>query len=407
MNVLFVCLGDFKAPPGARQILLLAQALQDASHQCLVLVEGDPETVELAGGNIGAVGVGAYRFKGPVLSRKTLARARDFRPDVIHCYEPRTAPLSAALQLSRHLRVPLCVRFADDDELLYREAGGEGWRGRLGRPALLAAGTLQPNRWPYKHPLHHRRMLARAAGYDAITPTLAAAVAERYGVACRGILPALPPGAPAALSPGIRERHGLDRDAPIILYTGSVFRPHFPDFELLLRAFGDVVVRHPDALLVHTGRFAERYTEAVLRDAAGRGGERLRLLGFLAQPSDLEALMAEASVLVQPGAPNDFNRLRLPAKVHDYLLAGRPTVTFAVGLGEMLVDRVHAALTRTGNSAELAEAIDWVLQDRDRAEQMAAAGRLRAVELFDPEAVVDQTLSLYVAAGAHSAATAA
>lgn len=400
MRIVFLCLGDFEAPPGARQILQLARALDGAGHECLVLVEGDPATVRLAGGDTSGIEVGAYRFTGPLLTRETVARVTAFAPDVVHCYEPRTAPLAASLELSRRLEVPLCVRFADDDELLYREAGGSGWRGRIGRPALLAAGTLLPNRWPYKHPVHHRRMLARATGYDAITPALAAEVSRRYGVDCQGILPALSPEPPVAPRDDLRERYGFEAEAPIVLYTGSVFRAHYADFEILLRAFGDVVARRPDALLVHTGQFADRYREASLREAAGAGGPRIRFLGFLDQLEDLGALMAEAAVLVQPGAPSDFNRLRLPAKVHDYLLTGRPTVTFAVGFGELIEDHVHAALTRTADPGELATAIGWVLDDRARADAMGREGRKRALELFAPRVAVEQTLALYATAGA-------
>ena len=98
-----------------------------------------------------------------MLSRETRRRVSSFRPDLVHCYEPRTAPLAAALAISRREEAPLCVRFADDDEMLRREAGGPGLRGRLGGPAMLAAGTAFPNRWPFQHPLHHRRMLSRGS----------------------------------------------------------------------------------------------------------------------------------------------------------------------------------------------------------------------------------------------------
>lgn len=395
MKVLFFCLGDFKAPPGARQILLLAQALERAGHQTMVLVEGDPATIRLVRGGAGDVRVGAYGFRGPRLDGTTRALVRDFAPDVIHCYEPRTAPLSAALAAAAMTDAPLCVRFADDDELLYREAGGEGWRGKLGRPALLALGTALPKRWPYKHPLHHQRMLRRAKGYDAITPALATEISGRYGVPCEGILPAVPAHDLPPADPGVRARLGLPQDAQIVVYTGSVFRAHYPDFELLLKAFGALAERFPNAVLAHTGRIGERYPETELRRIAGAGGDRLRFLGFLEQPSDLTALMAEASVLVQPGAPNDFNRLRLPAKVHDYLLAGRPVVTFEVGFGQLLTDRVEAVLTKTDSPAELADAMGYVLDDPERAERIASAGRAKAIELFAPERVAQETERYY------------
>jgi len=398
VKVVFVCLGDFKGPPGARQILLLARELVRRGHECLVLVEGDPGTVRLVGEDVSGVGTGRYRFAGPRLSPETHDLVAGFRPEIVHVYEPRTAPLAAGLALSGRLGVPLCVRYADDDELLYREAGGSGLRGRVGRPALLALGTVAPRRWPYKHPFHHRRMLDRAAGYDAITPALAAEVGQRYGVDCEGILPAIADH--GAVTPGGSElRHRLRLpDGPLVLYTGSVFRPHYPDFEILLRAFATVAERHPDAQLVHTGRIADRYAEADLRALVGPGAGRLHLLGFLERPEDLAALQGEAAALVQPGAPTDFNRLRLPAKLHDYLLAGRPVVTFAVGFGELLEHQRDAVLTQTASPEELAGAIGWVLENRERAEELGRQGRRRALELFDPDRVVAETVAYYEAA---------
>lgn len=399
MRIAFCCLGDFQAPPGPRQILLLARALEAAGHNCLILVENDPGTIRLVAGGASGVEIGRYRFAGPRLSRATRARVAAFRPDIVHCYEPRTAPLAAALELSRAEAVPLCVRFADDDEMLRRSAGGPGIRGAVGRRLLLAAGTVFPNRWPYKHPIHHRRMLRRARAYDAITPALASEVSRRYGVACEGILPAVPPSAadPPRVE-GLHSKLSLPASGPLLLYTGSVFRAHYADFELLLRAFAIVAERNPEASLIHTGRLADRYRKSELLALTGGGAGRTHFLGFLDDPADLHALMTEAAVLVQPGAPTEFNRLRLPAKVHDYLMVGRPVVTFAVGFGELLFDRREAVLTQTGQARELAEAIEWVLADQQRAERLGQAGRRRALQLFAPDEIARQTADYYARA---------
>jgi glycosyltransferase involved in cell wall biosynthesis len=401
MKVLLICLADFRAP-GARQTLRLADALTAAGQRCMVMIEGDPGTQRFARQEGSAIAVHDYGFSGPLVNRRTRSLVADFGPDLVHCYEPRTAPLSASLQLARRERAALCVRFADDDESLAKEAGGSGLRGRLGRPAMLAAGTVFPRRWPYKHPLLYRQMVKRATGFDAIVPTLAQAVSERYGIQCESILPAIPEGDPPKPSGDLRRRLGLPQAGPLVLYTGSVYRAQYPDLEMLLRAFAQVAADDPDAQLVHTGRIAPRYALDQLRAIAGAGAERTHFLGFLEDPGDVEALLAEAAVLVQPGAPTDFNRLRLPAKVHDYLLAGRPTVTFGVGFGELLRDREDAVLTRTGEPAELAAAIQWVLADRDRADAIGRQGRLRALEIFDPEAIAAQTLAYYKRALAKS-----
>jgi glycosyltransferase involved in cell wall biosynthesis len=394
MKILLVCLADFRAP-GARQTLRLADALTASGLQCMVLIEGDPSTVRFATERRSEVEVHDYGFVGPIVNRRTRALVERFEPDLVHCYEPRTAPLSASLQLAKRASAALCVRFADDDESLAKEAGGSGLRGRLGRPAMLAAGTLFPRRWPYKHPLLYRRMVARASGFDAIVPTLAEAVGERYGIECESILPTIPREDPPRPAAGLRRRLELPETGPLILYTGSVYRAQYPDLDVLLHAFAQVADTNADAHLVHTGRIAPRYGLDQLRAIAGSGAERTHFLGFLEDPGDVQALLAEAAVLVQPGAPTDFNRLRLPAKVHDYLLAERPTVTFRVGFGELLHDREDAVLTDTGEPSELATAIEWVLADRNRAEAIGRRGRERALELFDPEAVAAQTIAYY------------
>lgn len=368
----------------------------------MVMIEGDPGTQRFARQENSAIAVHDYGFSGPLVNRRTRSLVADFGPDVVHCYEPRTAPLSASLQLARREEAALCVRFADDDESLAKEAGGSGLRGRLGRPAMLAAGTVFPRRWPYKHPLLYRQMVKRAGGFDAIVPTLAQAVSERYGIECESILPAIPEGEPPKPSSDLRRRLGLPQTGPLILYTGSVYRAQYPDLEMLLHAFAQVAAVDPDAQLVHTGRISPRYGLDQLRAITGAGAERSHFLGFLEDPGDVEALLAEAAVLVQPGAPTDFNRLRLPAKVHDYLLAGRPTVTFGAGFGELLHDREDAVLTQTGEPAELATAIQWVLADRDRADAIGRQGRLRALEIFDPEAIAAQTIAYYERALAKS-----
>jgi glycosyltransferase involved in cell wall biosynthesis len=401
MKILLVCLADFRAP-GARQTLRLADALTDAGMRCMVLVEGDPSTLRFASERDSEIEVHDYGFTGPIVNRRTRSVVKQFGPDLVHCYEPRTAPLSASLQLARREGAALCVRFADDDEALAKEAGGSGLRGRLGRPAMLAAGTLFPKRWPYKHPLLYRMMVARASGFDAIVPTLAEAVSERYEIDCECILPAIPRETPPQRTADLRRRLGLPESGPLILYTGSVYRAQYPDLDVLLHAFAQVADRNGNAQLVHTGRIAPRYELDQLRAITGAGADRTHFLGFLEAPGDVRALLAEAAVLVQPGAPTDFNRLRLPAKVHDYLLAERPTVTFGVGFGELLHDREDAVLTKTGKPGELAEAIEWVLINPDRAEEIGRRGRKRALELFDPDAIATQTIAYYERALAKS-----
>ena len=396
LRVLFVCLGDFNAPPGGRQIYYFARALVDAGHSTMVLVGGDPGPVDELGTSVDSrVGVGTYRFRLGRLTSATRKLAQDFRPDVIHLYEPRHVPATAALELAKTTKAALCVRYADDDRAIEQVAGGARRLVWFGKAALKLAGYVAPTAWPFAHPRSQRRIIRTARGLDAIAPALAAEIASRTDRPCRCILPALPAVEVPERSAQDRQALGLPEGSRIVLYAGSIFRPHFADFELLLRAFAILAKQYPDVHLVQTGRVADRYTADVLRPLAGSGFERFHRLGFLPTEQDVMRAMVASDVLVQPGAPTIFNRLRLPAKLHDYLLSGRPVVTYAAGLEELLEDGRHALLTRSGDPSELAGALERVLSDPVLAERLGKAGRERAIALFAPRKIAAELDAYY------------
>jgi glycosyltransferase involved in cell wall biosynthesis len=396
LRILFVCLGDFHAPPGARQIYHFARGLVGDGHVVRILVGGSSETVQELGENLDErIGVDTYRFRAGRITARTLSDAAAFAPDLVHVYEPRHAPATAALAIARRTRAPLFVRVADDDRYIAEHAGRPTRSWRTAKRALALAGYVSPTAWPFSHPKSHARLVREAVAFDAITPSLARETAKRIGRPCRAILPAAPPP-PSPASDGVRASAKLPDDARLLLYAGSVFRPQFADFQLLLRAFALVAAERPDVHLVHTGRLAGRYQRDQLDELVGPGAARLHLLGYLPTEQDVLRLMASADVLVQPGAPTDFNRFRFPAKLHDYLVSGRPVVSFAAGVDEILTDGEHALLTRTGEPAELAAAITRVLDDVGLAEHLGKHGRAWALEAFSPARAARELVDHYL-----------
>jgi glycosyltransferase involved in cell wall biosynthesis len=108
--------------------------------------------------------------------------------------------------------------------------------------------------------------------------------------------------------------------------------------------------------------------------------------------------MRRADVLVQPGAPSEFNRLRFPSKLPAYLASGTPTVTYAAGPGELFEDRVEVLKTHTGEPEELADRMREVLDDGRLREKLARGGPAAAARLFHPERCTDALLEYYRAA---------
>jgi glycosyltransferase involved in cell wall biosynthesis len=114
-------------------------------------------------------------------------------------------------------------------------------------------------------------------------------------------------------------------------------------------------------------------------------------------------MLREASILLSPGIPNDYNRLRLPSKLQAYLASGTPTISFATGFGELLRDRTDVLLTRTADPSELAELMIELLDDGDLRATLQRGGPTAARRLFDPATNVAALIAYYRAAVAGAA----
>lgn len=361
MRVLIVCGADFRGP-GEKQALGAAEGIVAAGHEVLLAVHGDPDPAP-------AIGRPPRDGVGIVLARpdRALARATSrFVPDVVHVWSPRARTLAAAGVAHRaHPGARLHVHLEDDEwGLAERRAR------HAARPARLADA------------------LAQADGIDALTPALAAEARRRTGRDdVRVVLPVLPdlPHAPG--------NFGL-RGGEVVLHTGGLFRVHVRDFLILARAVALMRAEGRDTRLVHVGPRSRRVRPRSLLRAAGldRSGATFTPAVPLAA---VPALLREADVLVQPGAPDDFNRLRLPSKLQAYLASGRPVVTFAAGAGELLADGTEALLTHTGEPVELAQRLTEVLSDAALARRLGEGGRAAAARLFDPERNTAELLAGY------------
>ena len=74
-------------------------------------------------------------------------------------------------------------------------------------------------------------------------------------------------------------------------------------------------------------------------------------LGHVQSWGEVPGYLALADAYVQPGAPDEFNRYRLPSKLPEFLSMGRPVILPACNLGNELVDGEDALLLRSGSRA--------------------------------------------------------
>lgn len=179
---------------------------------------------------------------------------------------------------------------------------------------------------------------------------------------------ALPPASFAPDSPGaeeLRERLGVDLDAPIVLYCGN-FAP-YQGIRPLIEAIPAVTERQPNAVFVLVG--LEGSNDFELPPASRHLVETGTLRLVARQPrGHVPAFLALADVLVSPR----LHGANLPLKIFDYLQAGRPIVATDIAAHRGLLDDDCAVLVEP-TSRGLAAGITAVIGDPARAERMAAA----------------------------------
>ena len=247
----------------------------------------------------------------PFAVAEGMRMTRDWRPDVIYASGPPFTSLIAAARLSRKLRRPWVAELRD----LWSSSPYYPWsriRRRLDR-------------------VIERRVLSSAAGFVGATATIARELGESYGKPSSVILGGFEPvadagtGAEAIADRPRRPSEGAANDhRPLrIVYTGTIYRDK-RDPTLLFQALRELPVGsvHVDFFGTHLEPVHAAVREYDL-------GGVVTVHGSVSYPEALRA-QADADLLLlllwlDPGDDGS-----IPAKVYEYLSAGRPIL--AIGL---------------------------------------------------------------------------
>ena len=187
--------------------------------------------------------------------------------------------------------------------------------------------------------------------------------------------------APDVDGSAIRARLGLDGKV-VIGFIGT-FGP-WHGAEALAKAFGLLLAKRPDfrehvrLLMIGDGaRF-----EATRREIAARGVESETILVGRTPQEDGPAYLAACDILASPHVPNaDGSRFfGSPTKLFEYMAMGKAIVASRLEqIGEVLEDDRTAVLVEPGDAAELASALEALIDDPERRARLGVAAREEAV----------------------------
>lgn len=156
-------------------------------------------------------------------------------------------------------------------------------------------------------------------------------------------------------------------EAPLILAVGRLH--HQKGFDVLLRAFGSLLRRHPDWTLAILGEGGERQSLQQLAEQLGIAG-RVRFPGYAAEPFDW---YNAAALFVQPSRYEG-----LPNTVLEAMSCGLPCIVTDAqpGILEFLADRESGIVVPVESSDALAAAMESLIEDEALRETLGRNARL-------------------------------
>jgi glycosyltransferase involved in cell wall biosynthesis len=186
-----------------------------------------------------------------------------------------------------------------------------------------------------------------------------------------------------AQSAGVRDKFGLAKTTPLVLYTGTF--EAYQGLDLLFDAMAIVKRRRPDARLLLAGGKPEQ-VERAQAQARAAGIADVTIFSGERPASEIPAYLAACDALVSPRSKGT----NTPLKIYQYLRSGRPIVATRLLTHTQVLDDETAILTGT-SPAEFAEGILQALDDRARAESVGRRAQHLADTKYSYEAYLDRT----------------
>ena len=347
--------------------------LTDAGwHVTLAAGAGDPEAIRE---------VGEPRFEcvthhdlPAVLERCRRAPERT----IVLAWTPRENVRVATEEFVGRLGAPYVVHLEDNEWYLYGVAVGHSVE-EVRRLSMAEQDRLTPP--TLIHPTRSERFMSAAAGITVITEELNEFnhAGRPHHIARPGI--DFERFRPDVVPPLRRETLGIGPDEFVIVYHGTV---HYANQHEMLSLYLAVKLLQRRGRAVRLVRLGETDLGGVDPRSLGALRDGVVEVGSVGW-REIPGYLALADAFVQPGAPDDFNRYRLPSKLPEFLAMGRPVILPDCNIGHDLADGREALLLSTGDGLEIAARLEELLDDAELRGRLAAGAREFALSQLDWE----------------------
>lgn len=364
MRVVYVYFGPLNVN-SAIQAFHFGNELTEQGWEVTLAGLGDPSLIEA---------VGAPLFE--CVSHETLEEraASISREGTIVCgWTPRERVRRHTMSLVSQLRVPYVIHLEDNEDYLFESAAGKPLA-EVQRLPMREQDRLAPPE--LIHPTHHVEFLRGAAGITVITEEL-----NEFNVGNRPHHVARPGIDTTRFDPErptrkTREQLGLAPDDFVLVYHGTIHYANQHEMMSLYVAVQLLRRRGHPVRLVRLGHSEFGGVDPRAFRAVSDGVLELGRIDWREVPDYL----ALADAFVQPGAPDDFNRYRLPSKLPEFLAMGRAVILPHCNIGNDLVHGENALLLEQGNAIEIMARVEDLIADPELAARLGHGSRRFALE---------------------------
>lgn len=379
-------LNDLGTPTGGAELMSasLRDSLRERGHEAILMTStaGMSKHGSIADetcyGSPSAFGT-VLKTASPLAAWKVRKVIRRFKPDIVHVRMFMTQLSPAILPLLKNIP---SIYHAVSHEMICPTVNnvlpdGSECKEQAGRACRQC---LSPQAWTLA--MAQRKLFKRWMGaFDAIVANseglreqLESNGFENVKMIFNGV-------------PSQPERPPLS-NPPTVTYAGRLTSEKGP--QPLVKAMAQVVNRIPNAQLIVAGDGPQSDMLRLLADELGIA-ESITWLGWIPR-DDMGKALESGWVHVVPSLARETFGLTCA----EAMLRGSPVVAANHGgLADQVLDGKTGFLTPPGDVAAMAEAIQLLLLDQKRCEEMGRAARSRALDQFTITRCVDQFESLY------------
>lgn len=170
---------------------------------------------------------------------------------------------------------------------------------------------------------------------------------------------------------------------PTLVYTGSLL-DYKDGVTIIIKAFAGILKKYPQLKLILTGDLNKSDDKEGILSLIDKLNlnENVELTGYVSKEK-LNELTSTSTALLLAKPQNRQNTYNMATKVGEYLLTGRPIVISSVDpVTSYLIHRKNAFIVEP-EEKQIAEQIEFILNNPKEANTIGSAGKESAVNLFD------------------------